>query len=275
VEGGLIVSEAVTVVTGGASGLGKAIATAAHVRGDHVVVGDRDGGALSALVDELGKERLSTWQVDLTVPGEVAGWAADVVGQIGAPRNLVNNAGIGRWAGLEEQTDTDWTDVVEVNLNAAFFVTKYFGREMIHGGGGSIVATSSVGGLAPSAGSGAYSPTKAGISMLMRLAAVEWGKHGIRANSICPGFIRGGLAASFYDDPAVAEDRRSRVPLGRVGTPDEVVDVVMFLCSDAARYVSGQDIAIDGGWSQTVSSSAPRFRAEIARATATSQLEEP
>jgi NAD(P)-dependent dehydrogenase (short-subunit alcohol dehydrogenase family) len=257
-------TKTVTVVTGGAAGLGLAFAEAAHDRGDHVVVGDRDGAALAAFAEARSFDRVSTCELDITDPSQVQSWATKVATDLGAPTYLINNAGIGRWASLEDMEDADWSDVVDVNLNAAFYVTKYFGREMIRGGGGAIVATSSVAGLAPSAGSGAYSPSKAGVSMLMRLAAVEWGKYGVRANSVCPGFIKAGLARSFYDDEAVSEDRRSRVPLGRIGTPTEVADVVMFLCSDEARYISGVDVPIDGGWSQTVSSSAPRFRSEVA-----------
>jgi NAD(P)-dependent dehydrogenase (short-subunit alcohol dehydrogenase family) len=253
------------VVTGGASGIGRRISESALEAGYDVAVGDRNEEQLGRFADEVASDRLSTTVVDVTDEDAVDRWVTALTGERGAPDVLVNNAGIGRFAALEDLRPADWRAVVEVNLTAAFLVTQRVGREMIAAGRGSIVSIASVAGLAPSAGAGAYSPSKAGIAMLMKVAAVEWGRHGIRANSVSPGFVKGGLATDFYKEPGVEEGRRARVPLGRLGTEADVAAAVLYLASDAASYVSGLDLVVDGAWSQTASSSAPRFSTEVAR----------
>ena len=243
------------VITGGSGGIGTGIARAALDRGHRVVLVDRDAPSLRTAARTLGP-RVETVELDITDEPAVARWAEADDEPVDA---LVNNAGIFRGGTMEDLDVDAWRAVIEVNLTGTFIMSKHVGRRMIARGQGSIVGIASVGSLAPSSGAGAYSPSKAGVAMLMQQLAVEWGRYGVRANSVSPGFIRAGLAASFYDDPQVAEGRRALVPAARLGSEQDVADVVLFLCSPDSSYVNGQNIAVDGGLLRTAVSHAPRY----------------
>ena len=132
------------------------------------------------------------------------------------------------------------------------------GRPMLRRGSGSVVHVSSVAASHPQAASGAYSPSKAAVSMLSRQLAFEWGPYGVRSNVVAPGLIRTPLSEAFYQVPGVLEARSAVVPARRVGTPQDLADVVVWLVSDRAGYVTGQAIAVDGGFTQTLMSHVPR-----------------
>lgn len=246
------------VVTGAAGGLGMGIARRADELGYRVVLIDRDAEALEMAAKSLGPATESV-VLDITDESAVRQWAA----RSGPVSALVNNAGIFRGGKLEDLDIADWRATVEVNLTGAFLMSKHVGRRMVAAGGGAIVGIASVGSFAPSAGGGAYSATKAAIAMLMAQIAVEWGPHGIRANAVSPGLIQAGMAASFYEDPRVAEGRRALVPTGRLGNETDVANAVLFLCSDDASYINGQNIAVDGGLVVTAVSNAPRYTDDV------------
>lgn len=239
------------VVTGGASGIGLAIAVAALKAGYVVAVGDRDAAGLKRLVARHKQPSLHVFEVDVTDEAQVDEWANEVENAHGVTHALVNNAGIIRFGDLESLSVSDWRAVIEVNLTAAFIVTQRFGRRMAAAGRGSIVSIASVGSLGPAAHGGAYASSKAGIAMLMQQVAVEWGRYGIRANAISPGMIRGGLSSEFYKHPEVECARRALVPLRRLGVEDDIASAVLFLWSDAASYISGVNLAVDGAFTKT------------------------
>ena len=174
------------------------------------------------------------------------------------PTLLINNAGILRTGPLMEHAVEDFRRVIQVNLVSVFIVSQIVARRMQDNGGGAIVNLASINAINPSTECGAYAAAKAGIVCLTQQMSLEWGEYGIRVNSMAPGFIDSGMAAPFYRNPAIRELRGSAVPLGRIGTADDVAECAMFLASDAAGYISGQNIAIDGGVINSVLMQLPR-----------------
>ena len=172
----------------------------------------------------------------------------------------MNNAGIVQFFPLEDLPVQVFQNVVDINLVGSFIVGQAVGKLMLEKGSGTIVNISSVAGIHPSPGVGAYGPTKAGLVALTELMAVEWGPRGIRVNAIAPGFIDAGMSAPAFTDPAVRELRSSGVPVRRLGTAEDVASAVMFLASDEASYISGQELVVDGGVTHNVFSLLPRER---------------
>ncbi len=159
---------------------------------------------------------------------------------------LVNNAGIIHKSPLEELELEDWNKVISVNLNGVFYTMRSFGVRMIHQGGGSIINIASVAGHVPLEGGGAYSASKAGVIMLTRQAAVEWGPKGVRVNAICPGPILTDMLRSEYSEEEL-KFRERVTPVGRLGDPKDVARLAVFLASDEASYVNGAIYDLDGG----------------------------
>ncbi|MCW2529415.1 MAG: 3-oxoacyl-(acyl-carrier-protein) reductase [Pseudonocardiales bacterium] len=235
------------VVTGGSRGIGRAITEKALASGYQVAVADVSKDDLTNLEAEVGSADLHTGIVDITDEYAVDAWLNELIENVGVPAALVNNAGIMRGSLLEDIKLDDWRAALDVNLTGAFIMTQRIGRAMIANGGGSIVSIASTASIAWPAGCGSYSPSKAAIAMLMRGVAMEWGKYGIRGNSVSPGYTETPMTAPIFADPEKGLPRLARVPLGRIAQPSEIAAVVVFLCSSEASYVSGQNIAVDGG----------------------------
>ncbi|MCU0311776.1 MAG: SDR family oxidoreductase [Acidimicrobiales bacterium] len=229
----------IAVVTGAGQGLGRATAERLARDGHHVVALDLDGeraAATAAAVD-------GDWrQCDVTDPDAVHAVAASLDGcQI-----LVNNAGIWAFHSILEMSPDDARAVIEVNVLGVVWCTQAFAPLMKAGGGGSIVNLSSGAAYTNSPGLGTYPATKAAVESLTRTMALELGPSGIRTNAVGPGLIvSDGTAANYQGDRAA--ERAKGVPLGRVGTPADIADVIAFLCADDSRYVNGQVIYVDGG----------------------------
>lgn len=236
-----------TVVTGGSRGIGRAVVEKALAAGHRVAVIDIRPEGLAELSAELATDRLLTATVDVTDPAAVDHWLTDLVAEHGAPRSLVNNAGIVRRGLLEDLDIADWRAVLDVNLTGPFIMTQRVGRQMIAHGGGSIVSIGSVASLAWTVGGSSYPSSKAGVAMLMRGAALEWGRYGIRANTVSPGYTDTPMTAATWADPETANPRLARIPLGRIAQPADIAQVVLFLCSPEAGYVTGQNVVVDGG----------------------------
>jgi NAD(P)-dependent dehydrogenase (short-subunit alcohol dehydrogenase family) len=235
------------VVTGGSRGIGRAIVDKALAAGYRVAVIDVDARALAAMTEDIGSPDVFTANVDITDVAAVESWVAALVTDAGVPAALVNNAGIVRMTRLEDVSIEDWRAVVDVNLTGTFVVTQRVGRRMIANGGGSIVSIGSIASLAWTVGGSGYPPTKAGIAMLMQGVAIEWGPHGIRANTVSPGYTQTPMTSPIFADPVSGGPRLARVALGRVAQPSEMADVVLYLCSPQASYLTGQNIVVDGG----------------------------
>ena len=241
------------IVTGAGNGIGAVIATAAAARGYAVGVLDRDAEAVVRVADRLpGAIPLVA---DVTDPDAVEA-AFERLG--GPPDLLVNNAGIVAFGPLLDLPLRDWRDVVDVNLTGTFVTARVAARRMIEAGSGSIVNMTSINGVAPGPNAGAYGATKAAVALLTQQMAIEWGPSGIRVNAVAPGLILAGMSEPIYADGEFRARRESKVPLGRLGTAEEVADVVLFLGSPEAAYITGQNIVVDGGVTVNMIGQLPR-----------------
>jgi NAD(P)-dependent dehydrogenase (short-subunit alcohol dehydrogenase family) len=243
----------VAVVTGAAGGIGSAIALRLASLGANLALIDLKLEALAPLEAKLAELGVRSISIACNVADEnaVAAAAQTVKKELLNCDILVNNAGIlGQAKRIEELTLADWNRTMEVNLTSIFLCTREFGRLMLEKRRGSIVNLGSISAAAPNA-SPPYGVSKAAVLAFTRHTAVEWGVRGIRTNSISPGFIRTPLSESHYADPDVLTHRLSIVPLRRLGATDDIACAVAYLASDAAQFVNGQDITVDGGFMLT------------------------
>jgi NAD(P)-dependent dehydrogenase (short-subunit alcohol dehydrogenase family) len=242
------------VVTGGAQGIGYAIARAAASSGAAVALLDLEQVALDQAAAQLrhdvdGAEVL-TQTCDISSYDEVRAAREALDEAWGRADVLVNNAGIFSNAAAEDMTVADWDRVVHVNLSGAFYCSQVFGLPMIEARSGSIVSIASMSGIIvnrpqPQVG---YNVSKAGVIMLTKSLAAEWAPYGIRVNAVAPGYIRSAITESFLGKGSVRDYWLGGTPLGRMGNPEEIANVVVFLASDAASFVTGETLVADGGY---------------------------
>ena len=250
------VQDKVAFVTGGASGIGRAAALALAGEGARLVVTDlneQDGAAVASEIEATGGEALFLSH-DAT---DESDWAAAVeaaLGRFGQIDVMVNNAGLGFLRPIVEMTMEEWRRVMAVNLDGVFLGTKAAIAAMAPRGGGSIVNVSSVLGIVGSAGTSAYSASKGGVRMLTKSAAVECAQAGlnIRVNSVHPGYIDTPMVQGALDkqpDPAASKALiQSRHPVGHLGEPADIARAIVYLASDEAKFVTGTERVVDGGY---------------------------
>ena len=239
----------VAIVTGAGQGIGQGIAYGLADKGAIVVVADKNLQTAEGTVAELtsrGKEALAV-KVDISIPGEVADLVSTVINKFGHIDILVNNAGIVFHAPITETTDEQWDKVLSVNLKGPFLCGQAVAREMIKQGGGKIINIASASAHSHVPRMAAYAASKAGIFALTRAMAVEWAQYNITTNSISPGSTNTPLMQSSRKQVPLKFDRARRIPLGRIGQVQDVVNLVTFLASPESGYINGQDIIIDGG----------------------------
>lgn len=248
----------VAVVTGGGGGIGRACLESFLAAGCAVAALDLGAEGVAALNERYAGERFLATDCDVTSPDSLAAAGNAVAERFGGADILVNNAGILRPGPLTDLPLADWKAMLAVNLDGVLLTTQVFARQMAARGGGAVVHVSSISASNPQPFSGAYSAGKAAVSMLSRQLAYEMAPRGIRSNVVSPGLVLTPLSAAFYKDPAVHEAREKHVPLGRIGDPRDMADTVTYLASPRAAYVTGQEIVVDGGLSQTVMANVPR-----------------
>jgi NAD(P)-dependent dehydrogenase (short-subunit alcohol dehydrogenase family) len=237
----------VAVVTGASSGLGVAFAKALAEAGADVALGARRVDKLEetrAMVESLGRRAVAI-ATDVAKPADCERLVATAVEQLGGVDILVNNAGVGTAVPATRETPEEFRQVVDINLNGCYWMAQAFGRAATRGG--SIVNVSSVLGLT-TAGlpQAAYSASKAGLVGLTRDLAQQWSaRKGIRVNCIAPGFFKSEMSDQYKT--GYIESVMSRVVMGRMGDPEELAATLVWLVSDAAGYVTGQTLAVDGG----------------------------
>jgi NAD(P)-dependent dehydrogenase (short-subunit alcohol dehydrogenase family) len=232
------------VVTGGGSGIGRAVCRRLAAEGGRVAVLDIDGDAARACAQEVGGEAFA---VDVT-DGEALREAVDAAAAaLGGLSILFNNAGGSTMAPLAQWDLEEWDRIVRLNLTGVFNTMRAGIPHLLAAGGGAVVSTASISGTRPSAGETPYSAAKAGVIALTASAALEYGPT-IRVNAVAPGMIRTNLTQPLLELLPDAENHYGAMtPAARVGEPEDVADVVVFLCSDLARFITGQTIVVDGG----------------------------
>lgn len=256
----LALQHRVCVVTGAASGIGASVAERLAQVGARVVLLDRDTQGLQRMHERLQAQGADfmTLSCDISDAASVQSAADQVHARWGTCDALINNAGLLRSGGLADVSLDDWNAVLAVNLTGYLLCARAFGAAMRAAGAGSIVNVASISGLFPQSHSGAYSASKAGVLQMSRQLAVEWGPSGVRSNAICPGMIRTALSAKFYEEPGFEAKRAAVTASRRIGEPQDIADVALFLASPRSGYVNGAELVVDGGMSCMLMDMVPR-----------------
>jgi NAD(P)-dependent dehydrogenase (short-subunit alcohol dehydrogenase family) len=239
-------------VTGASSGIGAALAEGLARAGARVVLVARRADRIDELAKRLGTEGAEAvaHTCDVAVEAEVDQLAARVLERFGRADILVNNAGITRVIPAEDEPLETFEQVLATNLTGAFLCSQRFGRAMLAARSGAIVNVASVLGMV---GSGqvpqaSYAASKGGLVNLTRELAAQWARKGVRVNALAPAWFPSEMTQEMFDDERSRQWIRGRTPMGRAGDPKELVGPLLFLASDAASYVTGQILAVDGGW---------------------------
>ncbi len=241
----------VAIVTGGSRGIGRSIALGLAEHGADVAIAARKPEALAdatAAVGALGRRALAV-PTNVRRPDELRALVERTVAELGRVDVLVNNAGTNPVYGpVQEIDERAWDMIMDSNVKSAHLLSNHAREAMLqHGDGGAIVNVSSVGGYRASDVIGGYSVSKAALIMLTQVQAKTWGADGIRVNCIAPGLVQTDFARALWDDPKTRRLSEAEAALGRIGQPDEMAGAVVYLCSPASSFVTGQTLVLDGG----------------------------
>jgi 3-oxoacyl-[acyl-carrier protein] reductase len=241
----------VAVVTGAARGIGEGIALKLAEHGAHIAftyVSESSAEKAKALEEKLvtAGVKAKAYRSNAGNFSECENFINEVVKEFGTVDICVNNAGISKDNLLLRMTPEQWEDVIKVNLNSVFYMTKQVIRPMMKAKSGSIINMSSVIGLMGNAGQGSYAASKAGIIGFTKSVAKELGSRNVRCNAIAPGFVETDMT-SYLKEGEQADKYKSGIPLGKFGTAEDIANVTLFLASELSSYVTGQVISVDGG----------------------------
>jgi NAD(P)-dependent dehydrogenase (short-subunit alcohol dehydrogenase family) len=240
----------VALITGSAKGIGRSCVLALAEAGADVALGLRDINKDNGIPEEvrsLGREALPL-QMDVSQMDQIRKAVADTIEEFGRIDILVNNAGIAPVNLIEDYTEADFDKAVAVNLKGTYFTSQEVGKHMIKNKFGRIINLSSQAGFIALPSESVYCMTKAGIAHLTKCFAVEWAKYNINVNAIAPTFIETPGTEAWLSVPRQKADVLSKIKLGRIGIPQEVSSVVVFLASQAASMITGTTVMVDGGW---------------------------
>ena len=238
------------LVTGGSKGIGVEVAALLAQAGADVAIVGRDRAGLedtAARIKAAGRDCLII-EADLGKVDDCERCAAEALAHFGTVDILVNNAGIARIEKIIDASVEDWDDTLNVNLRAPFLLTKLLAPKMIEQRMGKVINVSSQAGIIAIEGHGAYAASKGGMNMLTKVMAAELSPHNIQCNAVAPTIILTPMAVQVWSDPAKSDPMLARTPLGRFGQPLEVADLILFLASSASDLITGETIAIDGGF---------------------------
>jgi NAD(P)-dependent dehydrogenase (short-subunit alcohol dehydrogenase family) len=241
----------VAIITGAARGIGFGIATCLARKGVKIVIADMNGEiakqSASALAKETGTETLG-FACDITQRRQVEAMVQQTTQRFGQVDILVNNAGICPFVDIMEMSEAMFKKTLDVNLTGAFHCTQFVAREMIRRGkGGRIIFITSLAANVTGAAQGDYAASKAGLHMLMKTFAIALGPRGITCNAVAPGMILTDMTRFHWEKPENTELIKQRVPVGRIGTPEDIGNAVALLCAEEAAYINGIGIIVDGG----------------------------
>lgn len=252
----MLLENKVVLITGASRGIGRAAAIEAARQGANVAINtfrdDAVAAEVVAEVEALGRKAV-VFDADVALPESATGFVQAAVDAFGRVDVFVSNAGICPFHAFLDMPVETLRRTMEVNLHGAYFMVQAAANQMVkqgqdsEGRGGSIVAISSISALVGGEMQTHYTPTKAGVHSLMQSCAVALGRHGIRCNSVLPGTIATDINKDDLADPAKREYMEGRIPLGRLGRPEDIASVVAFLASDMASYMSGSALLVDGG----------------------------
>jgi NAD(P)-dependent dehydrogenase (short-subunit alcohol dehydrogenase family) len=239
------------LVTGGNRGLGRVIAQALAEAGADVAVASRSVDSCQVTCAEIAAatgRRALPFGADLTVASEVVRLVAEVENSLGPVDILVNNAGVNIRGASSELTEADWDAVISTNLKAPFFASRALGPAMCERGWGRIINLGSILSVVALAGRAPYAASKAGVVNLTRALALEWASRGVTVNAICPGPFGTEMNRPLLNDPEKYKAFVEKIPMGRWGEVHEIAGAAVFLASDAASFVTGSALFVDGGW---------------------------
>ena len=244
-------TDKVAIITGSSKGIGLCIASAFAEYGAHVVISSRSQDSVDIAAKELSQKGYSIMPQACHVANEIQqeNLVNKTLDKFGGIDNLVNNAAINPvYEPLEKMTDTIYKKMMNVNLKAAFTLSNLCFPHLKEKKEGAIINIASVEGLKPSLGLGIYSVTKAALIMLTQVQAKEWGKHGIRANAICPGLIQTKFSKALWSNEALLNQIEKELPAGRMAQPNEMTGLAVYLASSAGSYSTGGIYSADGGY---------------------------
>jgi NAD(P)-dependent dehydrogenase (short-subunit alcohol dehydrogenase family) len=237
----------VAIVTGSTRGIGRAIAEGLASAGAAVVVNGRSAESVKTAVDAIPNSLGVV--ADVSKAADVDELIQKTMDKFGRIDILINNAGISPYfKPAETLKEAEWDEIMAVNLKGVFLCCEAVGRVMIPQKSGRIINISSIGGQIALPRLLAYCAAKGAVDQITRVLAVEWAPHHILVNSISPGWVESDLTKGLKENPTRREALTRQIPLGRLGKPDEIVGAAIYLCSDAASYVTGATLSIDGGW---------------------------
>jgi 2-deoxy-D-gluconate 3-dehydrogenase len=239
------------IVTGAGRGIGKAIAKALAAANARVVVCDVDVNAATLVSQEIESSGGKAFpaQADVRDRGEIAQMVQRAISEFGAVHLLVNNAGVVLRKPAEEISEEEWDKVIDINLKGTFLCAQTVAKAMIHAGnGGKIINIASIMGSVALPPRAAYCASKGGIIALTKDLAAEWAKYGITVNTLSPGWTVTEMTQAYFSQEEVHRFLLERIPLNRLGKPEDIANMAVFLASEYADYITGQAIFVDGGW---------------------------
>jgi NAD(P)-dependent dehydrogenase (short-subunit alcohol dehydrogenase family) len=239
----------VVLVAGASRGIGRALAEGFAERDAQVIIAGREADTLTQTAKEIstGRHPVSFEVCDVARPEDVAKLVKNVIGKCGRIDTLVSVAGVNKRMKAENYQMEEYDWIVNINLRGAFILAQAVGRHMIERKAGAIINVDSLNTYAPLTGVTPYAISKAGVLMMTRSLANEWGKHGVRVNSIAPGFFPTALSRNMWAQEKMTNWAKTNTPLGKLGDVKELVGAAIYLASPASAFVTGQTIRVDGG----------------------------
>ena len=243
------VADQVVLVVGGSRGIGRALAEGFAERDAKVVIAGREADTLTRTAKEIskGKHPVSFEVCDVAKPDDIAKLVKNVIATFGHIDTLVSVAGVNKRMKAENYAIEEYDWIVNINLRGAFVLAQAVGRHMIERKSGAIINVDSLNTYAPLTGVTPYAISKAGVLMMTRALANEWGKHGVRVNSIAPGFFPTALSQEMWTQEKMTNWAKTNTPLGKLGDVKDLVGAAIYLASGASRFVTGQTLRVDGG----------------------------
>lgn len=242
----------VVLITGASRGIGKAMAITFAKAGANIAIcaRDNDNGALKSAADEIAKidRHVLIMKADVSIKKDIENFVEKTIRKFGKIDTLINNAGINPRASIFETDENTWDKVMDVNVKGCFLCSQIIGKIMVNQKSGNIINIASVNGYKALINRGAYCVSKAGVIMLTKVFARELGQYNVRVNAIAPYITMTPMMDGLFDDPEFRKSRLDPVALGRFAETDDIVGSAIFLASDAARWITGHILAVDGGY---------------------------